>query len=219
MSRMYSGRKIYDISMPLTESLASWPGDIPFTRTIGNRISQGSTINLSAISMSVHMGTHADAPNHFMEGGATVDAIDPSVFIGPALVVDVRGQDRVSAAVFQSLDLAGSPRVLLKTGSWTDHTRFPTSIPVLDEDVPQHLAERGVVLIGVDIPSVDPLDSKTLSIHHKLGAAGIHILECLDIADVSAGRYELIALPLRIEGADGSPVRAILIETVALSSL
>jgi arylformamidase len=107
-------------------------------------------------------------------------------------------------------DLSGTPRVLLRTDGWTDHTRFPSAIPVMEEDVPEWFHQNGVVLVGVDVPSVDDLDSKTLPNHHALGARGIAILESLDLSRVSGGTYELIALPMKLAGADGAPVRAIL---------
>ena len=107
----------------------------------------------------------------------------------------------------RAVDLEGTPRLLLRTGGWEDHSRFPGSIPVLGEGVAGFLAGRGVVLLGVDVPSVDPLDSKDLANHHALAAAGIAILEGLDLAAVPPGVYELIALPLRLVGADGAPAR------------
>jgi arylformamidase len=123
-------------------------------------------------------------------------------------VVDVCGvsqwRDRL-----EGLDLADTPRVLFHTGGWPDTSRFPESIPVMERDLPDWLADRGVRLIGVDLPSVDELDSKTLDNHHALGRRGIAIIEGLWLTDVPAGRYELIALPLRIVGADGSPMRAV----------
>ena len=100
--------------------------------------------------------------------------------------------------------------MLFHTGGWPDTSRFPDAIPVMEADLPVWLADRGVRLIGVDLPSVDPLDSKTLDNHHALGRAGIVIVEGLSLADVPEGRYELMALPLKIIGADGSPLRAVL---------
>ena len=130
-------------------------------------------------------------------------------FVGPAWVVDVRGVSRWRDRL-DGLDFTDTPRVLFHTGGWPDTTRFPESIPVMEPELPDWLADRGVRLIGVDLPTVDPLDSKTLDIHHALGRCGITIVEGLWLARVPAGRYELIALPLKIVGADGSPVRAVL---------
>lgn len=199
-----------DITIPVRESLAVWPGDAPYSFALGWKMSEGDSVNVGAVTMSVHTGTHADAPFHFDECGASVDALDPAVFVGPALVLDAAGWDVIPRSVFSDVDGTRTPRVLLKTGAWTDHTRFPDAVPVIAPDVPPLLAERGVVLLGVDVPSVDAIDSKSLPNHHALGGAGIAILESLDLRAVPPGVYELIALPLRLVGADGSPVRAVL---------
>ena len=110
-----------------------------------------------------------------------------------------------------TLSLRETPRVLFKTGGWPDSSRFPERIPVMAADVPAFLAGQGVALVGVDVPSVDPIESAELEIHHVLGRHGIGILESLDLEAVPEGVYELIALPLRLAGADGSPVRAVLL--------
>ncbi len=202
--------KIWDITIPLQPSLANWPGDAPYQYEVTCRIADGDSVNLGAVSMSAHTGTHADAPYHFLDSGSSVDRIPPDAYIGPAVVVDVSGKDPIPAAALDDVDLAATPRVLLRTAAWSDHSRFPSSIPTVSADFIGRLADAGAVLLGVDVPSVDALDSKELPNHHALAAAGIHILESLDLSRVAPGRYELIALPLRLVGADGSPVRAIL---------
>ncbi len=199
---------LIDISRPLTGSTACWPGDVPFAFRLGWTIADGATVNVGAIQTSVHTATHCDAPFHYDNSGATVDRLPLDVFVGPCWVADVRDSLDNWAA-----NLAGvyfPPRVLFRTGGWPDTTRFPDRIPVMHRDLADQLGHEGVVLVGVDLPSVDSLDSKTLDIHHALGRHGIAILEgwCLD--NVPEGEYELIALPLRIAGADGSPVRAAL---------
>ncbi len=201
---------IYDISLPLDPSLACWPGDAPFRLEWTLRKTAGASVNLSQLSSSVHNGTHADAPIHFDDAGSTVEALPLSFYLGPARVVDVRGRDVIRRADLEAVDWARSPRALLRTGAWTDHSRFPDAIPVLDGDVPGWLHAQGVVLVGLDVPSVDTLDSKTLPNHHALGRHGICILESLHLSEVPEGVYELIALPLKLVGADGSPVRAVL---------
>jgi len=158
----------------------------------------------------VHAGTHTDAPFHVDDAGATSDAVDLHPFIGPAQVIPLTDRSRVRREDLESFDLSGMPRVLFRTDAWTDHTRFPTSIPVMDEDVPAWLHQQGVVLVGFDVPSVDRLESKALPNHHSLGARGITILESLDLSDVPGGLYELLALPMRLVAADGAPVRAVL---------
>ncbi len=124
----------------------------------------------------------------------------------------MRGRARIGRADLGGIDLAGTPRVLFRTDAWLDTTRFPDAIPVMEADVPEFLAGRGVILVGVDVPSVDVLTSQDLPVHHALAAHGICILESLVLAHIRAGIYRLVALPLRIRGADGAPVRAVLLE-------
>ena len=200
----------YDITIPVREGLAVWPGDAPYQFALGGKMSEGESVNVGVVSMSTHTGTHADSPFHFLPDGATVDAIAPSVYVGPCQVADVTGHALIGMDSLAGLDLAEPPRLLLKTGGWTDHTTFPDHVPTLAPDVPEWLAERGVVLLGVDVPSVDAIESEDLPNHHALAARGIHILESLDLAAVPPGRYHLTALPLRLVGADASPVRALL---------
>jgi arylformamidase len=203
---------IYDITIPMCDSLACWPGDAPFRFSWTWRKSHGAPVNVGQFQLSVHSGTHADAPFHYDDAGATVDVLDLHPFIGPARVIALRNHARLRRTDLEKLDLTGTPRVLFRTDGWTDHACFPSTIPVMDEDLPEWLHQQGVILVGVDVPSVDDLDSKALPNHHALGAHGIAILESLDLARVIDGSYELIALPLKLVSADGAPVRAILRE-------
>lgn len=205
---------IYDISLPVGPALAGWPGDAVYRLTWTTRLADGASVNLGEVAMSLHTGTHVDAPLHFRDSGMAMDAVDLGPYVGRAVVADVSsigviGTRDIEAAL-KGVDMRATPRLLLKTGAWTDHARFPESIPVLDCDVPAWLRELGVRLVGLDVPSVDALESKDLIIHHALGRQGISILESLDLSAVQPGIYELIALPLKLVGADGSPVRAIL---------
>jgi arylformamidase len=204
--------RIYDLSLPLREGLAGWPGDAPYQWRWSWRRDAGASVNVGQVAMSVHSGTHTDAPLHFADDGKAADALDLGAYVGPARVADVRGRDVIRVADLDGVDFSDTPRILLRTDAWTDHTRFPERIPVMDADVPDWLATKGVVLVGVDVPSVDALESKNLPVHHALGRHGIAILENLALAGVPPGVYELIALPLKLVGADGSPVRAVLRE-------
>ena len=201
---------IYDISLPVRPTLAVWPGDTPYAFDLAWRMEAGATVNVGAVTMSVHTGTHADAPFHFTPNGTGAGELDLLPFLGPAVVVDVRGVETIGWGMLSDLDFARAPRLLLRTGAWTDHTVFPERIPTLAPDVPAQLAERGVVLVGVDVPSVDQIDSTDLPIHHALHHANIRILESLDLAAVPPGVYTLSAVPLKLMGADGAPVRAVL---------
>lgn len=201
---------IYDITLPIDTNLAIWPGDAPYRLEATATIREGSSVNLHSVSMSVHTGTHADSPYHFKDNGQPEDEIPLEVYMGAAVVIDVTGRETIEIGDIPAGELQQTPRVLFKTGAWPDPTVFPESVPVLAADVPAYLKELGVILVGLDVPSVDALDSKDLPIHHGLAENGIHILESLYLADVPPGRYELIALPLKLVGADGAPVRAIL---------
>lgn len=200
----------HDISRPIRTGMPVWPGDTPAEFTPVATIPAGSSVNVGRLTLSVHAGTHADAPFHYNQHGTTIDALPLDLFVGPARVVDVRGHARLSRELLASRDLAGAPRLLFKSDSWTDPDVFPTEWPLFDPDVPAWLAGRGVRLIGMDVPSVDHLTSKDLPIHHAIDRAGLIILESLDLRAVAPGLYELIALPLRLRGGDGSPLRAVL---------
>lgn len=203
-----SGR-IYDISRPVSTALAGWPGDTAYSYEMLCRLTEGAAVNLGSIAMSPHTGTHIDAPYHYDEQGNTVGQLRLETYIGLAAVLSVEGKQSINPEDIPTAWLK-VPRLLLRTGGWADDTRFPERIPVLSDSVPEWLGSHGIKLLGVDLPSVDPLDSKELRNHHALGNHGIAILEGLDLRNVPEGFYELVALPLRIEGADGSPVRAIL---------
>jgi len=201
---------IIDISRKLEIGMPSWPGDTPFSYEVSWSKEESGSVNVGKLTMSIHMGTHIDAPFHFDNDGKRTYDMDLSVYIGPAYVVDLSGKDKITRSDLEGLPIDGIERLLIKTNSWKDSTVFPETIPYLDADVSEFLAEKGIVLIGVDVPSVDPLDSKELAAHHSLHANGVHILEAVNLEHVEEGVYELIALPLAIVEGDGSPVRAIL---------
>ena len=210
--------EIFDISRPLNNDLAPWPGDTPFTFELKGEIAQGSSVNVGAINMSVHNGTHADAAFHFDSAGWTIEKAELETYFGPALVIDLTKlfQDgllpKIGIGDLERIteDLSEAPRLLIKTGVCSDSRKFPQKIPVIAPEVPEWLGARGVKLLGLDLPSVDEIDAKNLVNHHSLGKAGINIIESLDLSEIREGRYQFVALPLKISGADGSPLRAIL---------
>ena len=210
--------KLFDITLPLRNALAPWPGDTAFRFVRTWEMSAGAAVNVGAVTMGVHNGTHADAPCHFRAEGVAIDALPLEIFCGPAVVLDLSARrlgDPCATITLPELesavaDLARAPRLLLKTGGWPDSAHFPPCIPVVAPDVPAWLGEHGVILLGLDVPSVDAVDSKTMSNHHALFEAGVSILESLDLRAVPAGVYELIALPLKLVGGDAAPVRAVL---------
>jgi arylformamidase len=211
--------KIIDITHPHSNRLAPWPGDTQFDFRLVWRMREGSSCNVGKLTCSIHSGTHADAPFHYNNNGAPIDAVPPGNFIGPARVFSASNREIITREIFAGLDGHATPRVLIRTGACDDKSTFPPRIPTLAPDVPEWLGRQGVRLIGVDLPSVDQVDSKTLPLHHALDAANILILENLDLRAVSPGNYWLIALPLRIEGGDGSPVRAVLLEQSGLPQI
>ncbi|WP_223700604.1 arylformamidase [Sutcliffiella deserti] len=205
--------KIHDISRILNNHTPMWPGDTPFSYTLNWSKEETGSVNVGSIEMSVHTGTHVDAPFHFDSTGKKIVNMDLSVFIGPAIVLDVTNKATISYEdIAQSLKAHPQKRILFKTNAWKQEDEFPSTIPTLSKEVIELLKELEVPLIGVDLPSVDKLDSKELPLHHLLLEANISILEGIDLRMVEEGEYKLVALPLKLEDADGSPVRAILIE-------
>ncbi|HUR60276.1 MAG TPA: cyclase family protein [Opitutaceae bacterium] len=204
---------IIDISRPLYDGSPHWPSDTPTHFSFSADMAKGAVCNVGRLSLSVHNGSHVDAPFHYNPRGTTIDAVAPDNWVGPARVIDARGHATFTEKLFAGLaqrDFAAAPRILFRTDTWTDLTTFPHAWPLLDRALPAWLAQRGVKLVGLDVPSVDELNNKDMAIHHLMDAANILILESLDLCNVEAGVYELIALPLKIRGGDGSPVRAVL---------
>lgn len=210
--------KIFDISRPLFNGLAPWPGDTAFHYELKWKMAEGATVNVGAITMSVHNASHADAPFHFEQDGTTIDRMALETYLGDAVLVDLTGifqgnrTRQITIADIESVadSLGSAPRLLLKTGVWNDSKLFPEWIPVMAADLPAWLGERKVKLVGLDLPSVDTIEAKVLVNHHALAAAGVAIVESLDLSEVDAGIYHFSALPLRISEADAAPVRAIL---------
>jgi arylformamidase len=210
--------QIFDVSRALANDLAPWPGDTPFHFELKWKMAEGATVNVGAVQMGVHNGTHADAPFHFEPGANTIEQLPLDIYLGDAVVVDLtRLFETDRARQITIADLAScapalehAPRLLLKTGVWNDSKVFPQCIPVIAPDVPEWLRAKQVKLIGLDLPSVDPIEAKQLSNHHALAAAGIAIVESLVLSEVEAGTYHFSALPLRIAGGDAGPVRAVL---------
>jgi arylformamidase len=204
--------QIIDISRTLANDLAPWPGDTPFHFELKWKIADGATVNVGAVETGFHSGTHTDAVFHFDPKGETIDHADLTTFIGPAIVADVTNLALIEVSHLERCSdaLRDARRLLLKTGGWPNDKVFPKEIPVISRDVSPWLQARGVRLLGVDVPSVDPIESKDLHNHHALAEAGIAIVESLDLSRVEEGRYQFAGLPLKIAGGDAAPVRAIL---------
>jgi arylformamidase len=203
--------EIYDISQTIREGIAVWPGDQKFRLRWTMLLRNGDSCNLSAVTISTHTGTHVDAPFHFDDSAAGTAALDLAPYLGPVRVLELQATGAITAADLLSADWHNVQRVLLKTrSSDPPEGRFDPRFAYLSEDAADYLGKRDLLLVGTDAPSVDAFGSRTLDAHRILSRHGVSILEGVRLARVPAGDYELICLPLKFEGLDGSPVRAIL---------
>lgn len=207
-------RRILDISRPVRAGIPVWPGDTPFEYRRSWKIGGGCPVNVGQVTMSLHTGAHTDAPYHFDDAGAAIADVDLSKYLGPCVVVDARpaGRGLVPAELPAGTEAAlrAAPRLLVRMYA-ARPTGFDEHLPHLTPEMADWLAARGVVLVGVDSDSMDAFDSKELAAHHRLASHGIAILEGIDLSSVTPGVYDLVALPLRLVGADASPVRAVLV--------
>jgi arylformamidase len=208
---------LHDITPRITSELKVFPGDTPPSREVLLDIDRGDHITLSTLRGTVHLGAHVDAPSHYTPGGDSIEAFPLDRVLGPCRVVDVSGaiiQTEEGRLVVSGPWIEGleTPRVLLRTGTHPDPDRWSDDFAGLSAPLVEELAERGVLLVGIDTPSVDPPSSKALPAHQAFARTGVSILEGITLAAVPEGRYELIALPLPLEGFDASPVRAVLRE-------
>lgn len=204
--------KIIDISQKLNSGTPVWPGDTPFDFTLNWSKKDTGSVNVGKFTFSAHTGTHIDAPFHFDENGRKVADLPLESFFGKAKVVELTGKESIGAAELESFNLAGVSKLLIRTDSWDNKQSFPEKITYLREDIGPFLRKNEIDLVGVDVPSVDPLDSKDLPAHHSLLENGIGILEGVILDGIEAKTYELAAFPLPVEEGDGCPVRAVLID-------
>ena len=206
---------LYDITPPISPELAVFPGDTPPSREVLLDIDRGDHITLSTLRTTVHLGAHVDAASHYGKGGETIEDFPLERAIGECQVIDVSASIAESAdgnriAMGEWVETVAVPRVLLATGSYPDPERWNEDFAGLEPLLVDALAARGVTLVGIDTPSVDPSTSKDLPAHQAFFRTGVSILEGIVLAEVPEGRYELIALPLKLVGFDASPVRAVL---------
>ena len=210
-TRDEAGRRLYDISQPLRPDLPVWPGDTPFGLERTWFLEGECPVNVSRLTLSTHSGAHADAPLHFDPAGTAIDAVDLVPYLGPAQLLSVtEGPDRIAAGEVLPRLEPGTRRVLLRTFEHFPHDAWPTHFRTPAPDLVEALGAAGVRLLGIDGPSLDPQDAKDLVSHQALGRWRMAVLEGLVFDGVPDGRYELIAPPLRLSGADASPVRALL---------
>lgn len=203
--------KLYDISMTLRPDMVVWPGDDPFEITPTGRIADGATCNLSRLAMGSHTGTHVDSPLHFIDGADAIDKLDLRKLVGPADVLDCTGMREIDAPALEGR-LHEGVIPLLKTDSsrLSDTTPFRDDYVYLTAAAAQLLAANGVQAVGIDYLSI--AGKNGTPVHRTLLEAGIAVIEGLRLADVPAGSYRFVCLPLKIEGCDGAPARAILLQ-------
>ena len=202
---------IRDITIALAPGTPEWPGDTPFSCAWAWRMSRGDSVNVSAITSSPHVGTHADAPLHVHDAWPGADELPLDAFHGPAVVCSVPAErDLIELADLGAMPSEPVERLLLRTRCSVAGGRFPQRWPALSPAAAESLVQNGLRLLGTDAPSVDPRTSTDLAVHHTLFRAGACNLENLDLHAIADGPWELTAYPLKIAGADAAPVRAVL---------
>lgn len=204
-------RRLWDISPPLSAATPVWPGDTPFSQAPAWEMDEHCPVNVGRITLSPHTGAHADAPLHYAADGAPIGAVDLAPYLGPCRVIHCIGASPLVEPrhVEHALDDV-PPRVLLRTYAAAPLAQWDPSFCAVAPATIALLAARGVRLIGIDTPSLDPQQSKTMDAHRSVREHGMAILEGLVLDAVKPGDYELIALPLRFAELDASPVRAVL---------
>jgi arylformamidase len=208
---------LFDITPPITADLKVWPGDTPPSREVLLDMKTGANITLSTLRTTVHLGAHADGPNHYGKEAPAIDQRSLEYYLGPCQVLraNVQRGQRVSLSHLGTdgakvKSLIRAPRVLIATGTFPDPTKWNDDFAALEPALVDALHDAGVITIGIDTPSVDLFESKDLAAHQRFLAHDMAILEGLVLNDVPVGVYELIALPLPLAGFDASPVRAVL---------
>lgn len=206
-------QRIWDITPPLGITAPVFPGDTPFGVTWAERMTAGASANVSTVSLSPHVGAHADAPMHLRDGAADAAALPLEPFLGPCIVIDLADvlQEGCEGLIGREVlpEDGLPPRVLLRTRRRRSIAWDP-AFHALSPGLVEALLERNVLLVGVDVPSIDPAGSRMLPAHRLALGGGMAVLENLDLSGVPAGCFELIALPLPMEGVEASPVRAVL---------
>jgi arylformamidase len=209
--------KIYDISLPLTDQLPVWPGEPKPQLSRLSSIEEGEDANVSELRLGTHTGSHIDAPLHLLQEGKSIDEVPLETLIGDAWVC--RLPDSVRMVTAKDLEASGIPgdttRLLLATANeqlWNSPDwSYTEDYVALSDDAANWIAGRAMALVGIDYLSIEAPGSRGMPVHHSLVGAGLVVVEGLDLRGVPEGRYLLVCLPLKLVGADGAPVRAVLI--------
>jgi arylformamidase len=204
--------KLIDVSVPIDTSLATYPGNTPFTLEPIKRIAQGGSSNVSSLHMSAHTGTHVDAPRHFFDNGTGTEALPLEMLCGRTRVVEVTTRKSIEAADLSGIDLAEDVRLLLKSVNsrlWGSPIFHPDYVGITESGA-RYLVDQGIKVVGVDYLSVEEFKKAGAPAHHILLGAGTIVIEGLNLRDVEPGIYDMMCLPLKIVGSDGAPARVVL---------
>jgi arylformamidase len=204
--------RVWDISVADRPDMHCYPGDPTLEQTQIRAIKRGDAANLTHLSLGAHTGTHVDAPAHFIDGAATLEQVPLDRMVGPAQVLDLRGMPAIDAAALQAHEIHAGDILLFHTDNSERWAKpgFQPDFTYVTRDAAEYLVERDVRTIGMDYLSIEEFGSKTFEVHKLLLGRGIFIIEGLDLRDVAAGSYLLSCLPLKLEGVDGAPARAVL---------
>ena len=202
--------RIIDITPRISPRIAVWPGDSPFSREVLLDMTEGDNLTLSTIRATVHLGAHTDAPNHYVKDGCGIEEVSLAPYLGPCQVIDVAVKRGTRVRPADLSEPVRQPRVLLRTKTFPDPDNFNEDFASLSVELVEYLHAHDVQLVGIDTPSVDLFDDKALESHSAIARCGLRILEGIVLDHVAPGDYQLIALPLPLEGCDASPVRAVL---------
>ncbi|MFQ5851158.1 MAG: cyclase family protein [Candidatus Binatia bacterium] len=205
--------KYYDISLNLSAETIRWVTSPPFELFQRRRMSRGDSNNSSGVNMSVHSGTHLDAPFHFVPNGATIDSLPLELFFGPALVHAVETDRDITAGDVAAIDLEGVTRVLFKTRNscLLRQSMYDPNFVAFSVEAAEALVARGIKLVGLDYVSVAHADEQT-PVHRAFLDHGVALLEGVDLSEITPGNYELVCFPIRLRGSDGAPCRAVLLD-------
>ena len=219
MSDLDPQLSVIDISPTISEKSAVFPGDTSFSRNVALAFAKGDHLQLSSISSSVHIGAHADAPVHYHPDGCGIDQVSLEPYYGlcQVVAVDLPPGERILPKHLKGIPIK-APRVLFRTNSFRDPDCWSDEFNSLSAALIAELSAAGVILVGIDTPSVDPAGDRDLLSHNEIYKCDLRVLEGIILDDVAPGMYTLIALPLKIAGADAAPVRAVLIEPKGVKS-
>ena len=210
--------KLHDVSILISEDMPIWPNDPGISMDLTHSIARGDNANVTRLNMGVHTGTHIDAPFHFEPNEATIDQLSLDVLIGPCRIFEIpETSQAIGPSDLEKLDFDNHIRVLFKTRNsklWKNGERvFKKDFVHMASEGAKFLIDRSIKLVGIDYLSIENYGSLDHPTHHLLLRNNVVILEGLDLSGVSPGDYELIALPLKLKGADGSPARVVLKES------